>query len=826
MFAVVNFFHLNSEFMKFKKFLFLAALVAGMGHTVSAGAQERLPEYLQAEKFTGEKLKTMLFSTAVDPHWFQQGNRFWYMYKTSEGVFWYVVDPAAARKEQLFDRDELASQLSEIVQDPFDAQHLPLLNLKAKEDGHTFTFEIRSTRDAKPEKKGEKVKPGEKEMFYFSYDLNTRKLTHLKDAEKEPKRLDWASVSPDMKSVVYAKDCNLYRMSMEDYRKAQKDEKDSTIVEVQLTTDGTPDFGYGIPYSILNTDTLCNGKRRKAWGYWSPDSRHFVTIVSDDRKVKPLWVINSIASPRPTLETYKYQMPGEMDAPEEHLYVFDMTSNTRKEIKVAAWKNQSLGLEARPYQQKQRDAEFLPAVWQGDNNRFYLTRSSRDLHRIDVCTYTIGEDSIVPVVKERMNTYQETRPIHVFNGGKEFIQWSERDGWAHLYLYDEKGNLKNRITKGPWHVEKVLKVDEASRTIYFLANGREEGENPYYEHLYRVNADGSGLKLLTKGDFFHQVAVDDEARFMVDNFSRVNTIPCADLIDRNGRKVMTIQESDFSQLMAAGYQFPELFKVKAADGVTDLYGVMYKPFNFDSTKVYPIIDYVYPGPQVEAVYYPFTRMSVRTDRLAQAGFIVISVGQRGGHPSRSKWYHNYGYGNLRDYPLADHKAAVEQLAARYKFIDINRVGIHGHSGGGFMSTAAICQYPDFYKAAVSCAGNHDNRIYNRWWSETHHGVKEVVSAKGDTTFAYRIATNPSIVRQLKGHLMLVHGDIDNNVHPANTIRVVDALIRANKRFEMLFLPAQRHGFGNMDEYFYWRMVDFFSEHLKGQKESSVDIPRR
>lgn len=826
MFAVVNFFHLNSEFMKFKKFLFLAALVAGMGHTVSAGAQERLPEYLQAEKFTGEKLKTMLFSTAVDPHWFQQGNRFWYMYKTSEGVFWYVVDPAAARKEQLFDRDELASQLSEIVQDPFDAQHLPLLNLKAKEDGHTFTFEIRSTRDAKPEKKGEKVKPGEKEMFYFSYDFNTRKLTHLKDAEKEPKRLDWASVSPDMKSVVYAKDCNLYRMSMEDYRKAQKDEKDSTIVEVQLTTDGTPDFGYGIPYSILNTDTLCNGKRRKAWGYWSPDSRHFVTIVSDDRKVKPLWVINSIASPRPTLETYKYQMPGEMDAPEEHLYVFDMTSNTRKEIKVAAWKNQSLGLEARPYQQKQRDAEFLPAVWQGDNNRFYLTRSSRDLHRIDVCTYTIGEDSIVPVVKERMNTYQETRPIHVFNGGKEFIQWSERDGWAHLYLYDEKGNLKNRITKGPWHVEKVLKVDEASRTIYFLANGREEGENPYYEHLYRVNADGSGLKLLTKVDFFHQVAVDDEARFMVDNFSRVNTIPCADLIDRNGRKVMTIQESDFSQLMAAGYQFPELFKVKAADGVTDLYGVMYKPFNFDSTKVYPIIDYVYPGPQVEAVYYPFTRMSVRTDRLAQAGFIVISVGQRGGHPSRSKWYHNYGYGNLRDYPLADHKAAVEQLAARYKFIDINRVGIHGHSGGGFMSTAAICQYPDFYKAAVSCAGNHDNRIYNRWWSETHHGVKEVVSAKGDTTFAYRIATNPSIVRQLKGHLMLVHGDIDNNVHPANTIRVVDALIRANKRFEMLFLPGQRHGFGNMDEYFYWRMVDFFSEHLKGQKESSVDIPRR
>ena len=804
------------------KHLFMAAILAGSLLSVSsANGQERLPEYLQAEKFTKSKLSHMLFSTTVDPHWFQKGNSFWFSYKTSEGTFWYVVNPSARSKEELFDREELAAQLTEIMHDPFEARQLPVRNLKAKEDGRTFTFEVVSSQDEKNEK-GKK----EKKIYYFSYDFPTRKLTHLEKAEKEPKKLSWASVSPDGKSVVYAKDCNLYRMSIEDYRKAQKDEKDSTIVEIQLTKDGTPDFGYGIPYSTLNTDTLCNGKRRSVWGAWSPDSRHYATIVLDQTDVKPLWVINSIAEPRPTLETYKYEMPGETGMPEYHLYLFDMQNNTRKEIRTAAWKNQSLDLSFRPFEQKQRDKELVPSIWQGDNERFFLTRSSRDLHRIDVCTYTIGQDSIVPVVKERMNTYQETRPIQVFNEGKEFIQWSERDGWAHLYLYDDKGNLKNRITSGPWHVERVVKVDEATRTIYFMANGREKDENPYYEHLYRVNADGSGLKRLTEGDYFHAVEADDEARFFVDNYSRVNSIPCAVLVDRNGNKVMTIQESDFSQLKLAGYQFPELFKVKAADGVTDLYGVMYKPFNFDSTKVYPIIDYVYPGPQVEAVYYPFTRMSVRTDRLAQAGFIVISVGQRGGHPSRSKWYHNYGYGNMRDYPLADHKAAVEQLAARYPFIDINRVGIHGHSGGGFMSTAAICQYPDFYKAAVSCAGNHDNRIYNRWWSETHHGVKEEISEKGDTTFAYKIATNPEIVKRLKGHLMLVHGDIDNNVHPGNTIRVVNALIRANKRFDMLILPGQRHGFGNMDEYFYWRMVDFFSEHLKGQKETSVDIPQR
>ena len=793
----------------------------------SVQAQERLPEYLQAEKFTGDKLRTMLFTTTVDPHWFQQGNSFWYTYKTSEGTFWYVVNPNTRSKSLLFDREEMAAQLTEIVKDPFEARQLPIKNLKAGEDGRTFTFEVTSTKDAKPKKDDKKKdKKGKKEVFYFSYDYPTRKLTHLTDKEEEPKRLAWGTISPDKKTVVYAKDLNLYRMSFEDYLKARKDEKDSTIVEIQLTTDGMADFGYGIPYSMLNTDTLCNGKRRAVRGVWSPDSRHFVTVVSDDRAVKDLWVINVMAQPRPTLETYKYQMPGEKEAPVEHLYIFDMENNTRKEIKTSAYKDQTIGLEYKPMMQKQRDAEYRHVVWLGDNNRFFLTRSSRDLYRIDVCSYTVGQDSIVPVIEERMNTYQETRRLKVLGGGKEIIQWSERDGWAHLYLYDDKGNLKNRITKGPWHVEDVLKVDEKARVIYFTANGMNADENPYYEHLYRVNVDGTGLKQITKGDYFHQSEVDDDARFIVDNYSKVNSIPCAALLDNNGNKLMTIQESDFSQLLAAGYQFPEPFKVKAADGVTDLYGVMYKPFNFDSTKVYPIIDYVYPGPQVEAVYYPFTRMSVRTDRLAQAGFIVISVGQRGGHPSRSKWYHNYGYGNMRDYPLADHKYAIEQLAQRHSYIDINKVGIHGHSGGGFMSTAAICQYPDFFKVAVSCAGNHDNNIYNRWWSETHHGVKEQVNEKGDTTFVYKIATNPQIARQLKGHLMLVHGDIDNNVHPGNTMRVVDALIRAGKRFDMLMLPQQRHSFGDMDEYFYWRMVDYFSEHLKGMSEKSVDIPKR
>ena len=811
-----------------KKQLLLVMLCAGMFCGTEAQGQEteRLSGYVQAERFTKEKLNTMLFSTSVDPHWFQKGNNFWYEYKTSNGKAWYVVDPVAKTKRSLFDLDDIAAQITEIVKDPFTAQQLPIQKLEAGEDGRTFTFQITSSQDAKKDST-DKDKGPKKEIFFFSYDYPTRKLTWLQDKKKETEYPDWASFSPDGKTVVYAKDLNLYRMSREDYEKLKKDDKDSTVTDIQLTTFGVKDFGFGQPYSLLNTDTLCNGKRKAVWGIvWSPDSRYFAVTATDERAVKDLWVINSMASPRPTLETYKYQMPGEKEAPVEHLFLFDMNDNSHKEIRTSAFKDQTLRLARKPWRQKDRDRKEVASVWLGDNNRFFVTRSSRDLHRIDICSYTIGQDSIRPIIEERMNTYQEVRPLATIGDGKELIQWSERDGWAHLYLYDGEGNLKNRITRGPWHVDQIVKVDEAKRVVYFLANGKDKDENPYYEHLYRVGLDGGGLQQVTPGDYFHTVSMDDNAAFVVNNYSRVNTIPRTDLMDSNGRKLMTLEESDFSGLLAAGYQFPEPFKVKAADGVTDLYGVMYKPFNFDSTALYPIIDYVYPGPQVEATVYPFSRMSVRTDRLAQAGFVVITVGNRGGHPSRSKWYHNFGYGNLRDYGLADQKAAIEQLANRYSFIDINRVGIHGHSGGGFMSTAAILQYPDFFKAAVSCAGNHDNRIYNRWWSETHHGVKEVVSEKGDTTFVYNIKTNEEIAGRLKGHLMLVHGDIDNNVHPGNTLRVADALIRAGKRFDMLLLPQQRHGFGDMDEYFYWRMVDYFSRNLLGEQETSVDIPKR
>ena len=305
-----------------RKFLLLLAIVAISAGSVRADEREDVRQRNRlalAERFTASKLENMLFSTTVDPHWFKSG----------ENARWYVVDPAVRKREPLFDHDKLAAQLSEIMHDPFIAAQLPIQNLEVDEDGVTFTFEVRSSQDAKPKplskedslagKKPKKVTG--KEIFYFSYNYKTKALTHLKDKEKETKQLSWASVSPDGKTVVYAKDLNLWRMSREDYEKLKKDEKDSTITEIQITTDGVKDFGYGQPYYMLNTDTLLNGKRRGAYGVWSPDSRYFVTVVTDERPVKELWVINALAEPRPTLETYKYHMPGEKEAPVEHLYI-------------------------------------------------------------------------------------------------------------------------------------------------------------------------------------------------------------------------------------------------------------------------------------------------------------------------------------------------------------------------------------------------------------------------------------------------------------------------------------------------------------------------
>jgi dipeptidyl aminopeptidase/acylaminoacyl peptidase len=316
--------------------------------------------------------------------------------------------------------------------------------------------------------------------------------------------------------------------------------------------------------------------------------------------------------------------------------------------------------------------------------------------------------------------------------------------------------------------------------------------------------------------------MSDSGKYFVDTFSRVNTAPESVLYDAQGAVTLPLEKVDMGQLTAAGYKFPEPFKVKADDGITDLYGVMYKPFDFDPNKKYPVIEYVYPGPQTESVTKTFTPRSNQV-MMANLGFIMVEIGNRGGNPHRSKWYHTFGYGNLRDYGLADKKAAIEQLAERYPFIDIERVGMWGHSGGGFMTAAAMLIYPDFFKVGWSESGNHENNIYNNSWSEKHHGIKEVEDKDGKVTFEYSIDKNSELAKNLKGHLMLVTGDIDNNVHPSNTYRLADALIKANKRFEIMVLPGQRHGYTTAADYVAWRRADYFARYLLDDYDQGVDM---
>ncbi|MBL7743650.1 MAG: DPP IV N-terminal domain-containing protein [Chitinophagaceae bacterium] len=791
--------------------------------------------YQLASRFSTTKVNKMVFSTVVDPHWLKKSDRFWYEYETPAGKKWYIVDPVKGEKRAMFDNAVLAAKLTKIVRDPFDAQHLNIDSLRFVKDENWLQFEVKSTeeiivKDTTAKKdSGSKKQAGppkkEKKTFYFEYNINTGELVELNDFKKPKRTPRWASISPDGQTIIFAKKYNLYWMDRANYEKALVNEDDSTIAENQLTTDGVEYFEYGSGgQNETNVDKEKNkDKRKPAFVFWSPDSKHFVETRSDMRKVKDLWVINSIADPRPTLETYKYMMPGEKEAPVEYVLLFDMGTKTKKELTVRQFKDQDLAIWPANNKVNTRDDDWRPVVWLGTNDKFYFNRTSRDLKKIDICEVDINTGAVKVLIEERMNTYVEVRKLGLVNNGDELIQWSERDGWAHFYLYDGKGNLKNQITSGSFHCEDIVGIDEKKRVLYFSANGREENEDPYYLHLYRVNFDGTGLRLLNTGDYDHAMRMNDNSLFFVDNFSRVNSIPKSSLYNAEGRKIIDLETADLSSLLAAGYKFPEIFKVKADDGITDLYGVLYKPYNFDSTKKYPVVEYVYPGPQTEAVNKNFSVPGARTDRIAQIGLIVVTVGNRGGHPARSKWYHNYGYGNLRDYGLADKKAAIEQLADRYSYIDINRVGIHGHSGGGFMSTAAMLVYPDFFKVAVSSSGNHDNSVYNRWWSEKHHGVKEVVGEKGDTSFVYNIEKNPELAKNLKGHLMLTTGDIDNNVHPANTIRLANALIKANKRFDFFNFPGQRHGYADMTEYFFWLLADYYAKWLIGDFSQPVDI---
>jgi dipeptidyl aminopeptidase/acylaminoacyl peptidase len=827
--------------------------------------------YELAAQWTPTKAGKLVFDTTVTPHWLEQGDRFWYSFENSKGRRFYIVDPAKKTKAFVFDPVKLASQLTVATGMPYDSQHLPITTIKFVKNDTTIQFELAVPKDAvipgekktntqtsteaaggngngqgqdqdDPQQQGGRGGRGgglvagrNEKILYFEYELGANKLTLLD--ERPQRKPAWASVSPDGKTVVFARNHNLWMMDADNYAKALKDANDKSIVETQLTKDGIEDFGYGGGRGMggdqqqqdqnTNTEGDQNGQntrtRQAAGVSWARDSKKFAMVRRDSTKVEKLWVINALANPRPTLETYRYAMPGDINIPQSQLEIFDVAAKDRKIFKVEAFKDQTIQIQAERPTATEREHDKTETLWAAPGSaKLYFTRMSRDLHRLDVCSIDTTSGAVTPLIQERMNVYIEDKPLKFIDNGAAMIWWSERDGWGHYYLYGSDGTLKNQIDKGEFVAEELVSVDEKTRTMTMTADGREDGENPYYMHSYRASLDGNGMKLLDPGDASHAVNMNDAGKYFVDNSSRVNTAPQGVLYDAAGAEVMPLEKVDMTRMLEAGYHFPEPFKVKADDGITDIYGVMYKPFDFDPNKKYPLIEYVYPGPQTESVDYAFNARS-NNAMLANFGFIVITVGNRGGNPNRSKWYHTFGYNNLRDYGLADKKAAAEQLAEKHPFIDIERVGMWGHSGGGFMTAAALLVYPDFFKVGWSESGNHENNIYNNTWSEKHHGLKELTDSKGNVTFEYSIDKNSEIAKNLKGHLALITGDIDNNVHPSNTYRLADALIKANKRFDFIILPGMRHPYAADTDYINWRRADFFCQYLLGDFDQTVDM---
>ncbi len=839
-------------------------------------------DYELASRWTAAKAGKLVFDVGVQPHWMETADKFWYSYETSQGRKFMMVDPVRKTKAPIFDNARMAALLTQIVLTPYDAAHIPIRTLRFidKETAVRFDLDVdrnsdvrfdgkimkagevvkkvedkkkaekaareaaqkkeeeEKKKDQKEEKKDDAAKPPAKPepesrtvKLYFRYEPATGKLAILPDYEAPEPRPRWASVSPDEKTVIFGRGENLFMMDAAGLALAMKNPADKAIKEIQLTTDGEKDFSYTRDLDEeQKKEFQKDEKDRKDFRVpagmivWSPDSHKFALVREDARKVADLWVINTLSNPRPTLETYKYAMPGEENQPQEELSVFDVISKSKVVVKADRYKDQTISIETAPRTTVEVDRDYpLPMIWLGPtSDLLYFGRQSRDLHRYDICRADTSSGETTVVIEEVLNTYVEVQPLRLVDGGRELVWWSERDGWGHYYLYEGSGKLVRQLTSGEYTTQGILGLDEKARVLYFTACGREPNEDPYFMHAYSVGLDGRAVKLLNPGDANHSGRLNDAGRYFVDTFSRVDTAPKSQLRDALGNVVLDLETTDVSALVEAGFKFPEPFKVKADDGITDLYGVMYKPFNFDPARKYPIILYVYPGPQTESVAKTFSPRS-GSMFLAQFGFIVVEVGNRGGNPQRSKWYHNFGYGNLRDYGLADKKRTVEQLAIKYPYVDIEKVGIFGHSGGGFMTAAALLVYPDFFKVGVSSSGNHENNIYNRWWSEKHHGVREVAEKDGTVRFEYAIEKNSEIAGNLKGRLLLTTGDIDNNVHPGNTYRLVNALIRANKRFDVFLFPGQRHGYGDMSDYWNWYRADYFCKWLLGDFSQTIDM---
>jgi dipeptidyl aminopeptidase/acylaminoacyl peptidase len=834
-------------------------MLAGAVAAQMPSGHENKGNWRLANQFTTEFLSQYTYSTSVQPRFIGKTDEFWYFWRDHDGGRFWRVDPVRRDKKPLFDHVNLAAQLSEIGKKPVEHIRLPFTTVEFDEKGEKFTFVADDMR--------------------YEWTVATETLKSLGKVPARPAGAPgggpgggggfqggggqggpnaYKNMSPDKKMFAYVMDNNLY---VADEGEGGKEEN-----TVQLSTDGEQYFSFGGGGQFIlddNTQAATKGRKTRANVSWSEDSKRFYAIRADSRKVGELFLVNNLAQPRPTLDRYKYAMPGEENVTTVEMFAFNREDKKLTKLPLDKWKDQ----------------RFVDINWGLDSDHLRMVRRDRLQRNQELIEVDLKADNkITSLMTESVeNAYLERQDLRYIGKEKpEFIWWSEKSGWGHFYLVGRDGKMKNPITSGAWRAESIVDLDEDKRVMWITGVGREN-VNPYYSFYYRVKMDGSGLTLLTPGDAHHTATLTPSKKFVVDNMNRLDMAPKAVLRDDEGKELMALEETDLSRLYEVGWKMPEIFKVKAADGVTDIYGNMWKPFDFDAKKKYPIIVYVYPGPQTESVQNTFSAGGTMS-RLAQLGFIVIQIGNRGGNPQRSNAYHSFGYYNLRDYGLADKKAGIEQLARRNDWIDIDRVGIFGHSGGGFMTAAAMLlpPYNEFFKVGISSSGNHDNNIYNQNWSEQHHGLSEVAAgATGNTgtgtgtggaggtgfgggrrggggggpegevgydpyeglpmfdapdeqtKFQIKVPTTEELAPNLKGSLLIVTGDMDNNVHPANSIRLANELIKANKRFDFFIMPGQAHSYGPYTAYSNELYMEYFAEHLLGDYyRSNGDMTKR
>jgi dipeptidyl aminopeptidase/acylaminoacyl peptidase len=776
---------------------FSFAAVALVTPAFSILAQQRAmtaADYARAERFMNYNTTPLVTGAPVRPTWIS-GERFVYRRSTPTGggeVM--IVDPIRGTRTRLLDDPRMSAAVAAALSSSADVVRLASTQNDLSADGRMINVTI-----------GGKT---------VSCDVET---TRCGAAVDDRERLGGGggrggrggrggggggrggrapeALSPDGKRAVFIRDWNLWMRDV------------ATGRETQLTKDGVKDFGYA-------TDNAGWASSDRPILVWSPDSKKIATYQQDQRNVGEMYLVNTQVG-HPELRVQKYPLPGDSVIPMIHRVIIDVSAEAPKMVRIQ--------LPADPHRSTLcdniacRGGEWSDVEWYPDGSHLAFVSTSRD-HKHEVLRVADATSGAVrQVLEETVATQFESGNgrvnWHVLPASNEVIWFSERDNWGQLYLYDlNTGKLKQQITTGEGNVTQLLRVDEKTRTLYFQGVGKEQGRDPYFRHFYKIGMDGKNLTLLTPEDADHDVGLSPSGRFFIDNYSRPEMPTVSVVRNADGKGIVELEKMDISRLVASGWKPPMPITVKARDGKTDLYGLMYVPTNLDSTKKYPIINHIYPGPQTGSVgSRSFNPTRGDAQSLAELGFVVVEIDGMG-TPWRSKSFHDAYYGNMGDNTLPDQVAGMKELASRYKWIDIDRAGIYGHSGGGFATADAMFRYPDFFKVGISESGNHDNRVYEDDWGERYQGL-ETRGPNGGSN--YDDAANQNIAKNLKGKLLLAHGTLDNNVPPNNTLLVVDALIKANKDFDLLMLPNQAHGYASESNYMTRRRWDYFVKNLLG-----------